>query len=144
MFIAIIGINNLFLLICSCYPMCLGFENFDLESIVTPLKESVLRNLLLQTNYDVTESEFLIDGFMNGFDIHYRGPTKRQSQSANIPLRIGTKEELWSKIMKEVKAKRVVGPYDKPPFENYIQSPVGLVPKAGGKTWMIFHLSYNF
>ena len=46
--------------------------------------------------------------------------------------------------MKEVEAKRVAGLYDKIPFENYIQSPVGLVPKAGGKTRMIFHLSYNF
>ena len=38
----------------------------------------------------------------------------------------------------------VAGPYDKIPFENYIQSPVGLVSKAGGKMRMIFHLSFNF
>ena len=30
------------------------------------------------------------------------------------------------------------------PYENYIQSPIGLVPKAGNKTRLIFHLSYNF
>ena len=27
---------------------------------------------------------------------------------------------------------------------NYIQSPIGLVPKSGGQTRLIFHLSYNF
>ena len=27
---------------------------------------------------------------------------------------------------------------------NYVQSPIGLVPKAGGKTQLIFHLSYDF
>ena len=47
--------------------------------------------------------------------------------------------------MKEVKLKRVTGPFDQIPFENYIQSPIGLVPKSGSdKTRLIFHLSYNF
>ena len=46
--------------------------------------------------------------------------------------------------MKEVKTGRVSGPYEKIPYKNFIQSPVGLVPKAGGKTHMIFHLSYEF
>ena len=40
----------------------------------------------------------------------------------------------------------MAGPFDHPPFEHYIQSPIGLVPKAGnsGKTRLIFHLSYKF
>ena len=46
--------------------------------------------------------------------------------------------------MKEVKEERFAGPFCKPPFKHFIQSPVGLVPKAGGKTRLIFHLSYNF
>ena len=48
--------------------------------------------------------------------------------------------------MKEVKQKRVAGPFDCVPFSNYIQSPIGLVPKAGGdghETRLIFHLSYD-
>ena len=46
--------------------------------------------------------------------------------------------------MKEVKEGRYAGPFDQPPFDNHIQSPIGLVPKSGGKTWLIFHLSYDF
>ena len=48
--------------------------------------------------------------------------------------------------MKEVKLKRVAGPFhNAPPFDNFIQSPIGLVPKAGGdQTRLIFHLSYDF
>ena len=46
--------------------------------------------------------------------------------------------------MKEVKEKRVAGPFNNIPFSNYIQSPVGLVPKAGNQTRLIFHLSYKF
>ena len=45
--------------------------------------------------------------------------------------------------MKEVQLKRYAGPFKNIPFENYIQSPIGLVPKDGGKkTRLIFHLSY--
>ena len=46
--------------------------------------------------------------------------------------------------MNEVKEKRVAGPFAQIPFNNYVQSPIGLVPKAGGKTRLIFHLSYDF
>ena len=100
--------------------------------------------MLKQTEYDPEESEFLIQGFSQGFDIGYKGPKIRKSRSRNIPFTVGTKQDLWSKIMKEVKEKRMAGPYDDIPFENYIQSPVGLVPKTGNKTRMIFHLSFKF
>ena len=47
--------------------------------------------------------------------------------------------------MKETELGRFAGPYQKIPFKNnYIQSPIGLVPKSGGKTRLIFHLSYKF
>ena len=47
--------------------------------------------------------------------------------------------------MKEVGLGRVAGPYVKVPFKNFMQSPVGLVPKDGGKdTRLIFHLSFDF
>ena len=100
----------------------------------------------MESNYDKHESLILIDGFSNGFDIRYEGPTIRQSKSENIPFTegVGNKYDLWSKIMKEVKLGRVAGPYNEIPFENYIQSPVGLVPKSDNRTRMIFHLSYDF
>ena len=45
--------------------------------------------------------------------------------------------------MKEVKEKRYAGPFRKVPFKNFIQSPIGLVPKDNGKEFrLIFHLSY--
>ena len=46
--------------------------------------------------------------------------------------------------MKEVSLGRYAGPYTEPPFKNYIQSPIGLVPKSNNKTRLIFHLSYSF
>ena len=47
--------------------------------------------------------------------------------------------------MKEVRLGRVAGPFNEVPFDNFIQSPIGLVPQAGGnQTRLIFHLSYDF
>ena len=64
--------------------------------------------------------------------------------SRNLKFTIGNKTELWNKVMNEVKEKRYAGPFANIPYQNnYIQSPIGLVPKDGGrKTRLIFHLSY--
>ena len=86
----------------------------------------------------------LVSGFSKGFDIRYHGSYDRRHTSENLPLNIGTKTELWNKVTKEVKEGRYAGPFEWPPCPNYIQSPLGLVPKSGGKTRFIFHLSYDF
>ena len=120
------------------------FENFDLDTISTQIKPDVLDQLLRESEYDRHERDFIVEGFRNGFDLGYQGPEIRQSESRNIPFNIGNKFILWEKIMKEVKLGRVAGPFELPPFPNFIQSPIGLVPKAGNQTRLIFHLSYNF
>ena len=102
-------------------------------------------NLCLNsTGYNKTKAKFLIKGFRKGFSMHYEGPTDRRDLSDNIPLTVGTKIELWNKVIKEVRARRYAGPYDDIPYENFIQSPIGLVPKQGNQTRLIFHLSYDF
>ena len=57
---------------------------------------------------------------------------------------MGTPVTLWNKLIKEVKLKRVAGPFDSVPFKYFIQSPIGLVTKTGGQTRLIFHLSFEF
>ena len=122
----------------------LYFENFDLTSVVTPVDANKLETLLKQTGYNRKESEFLVSGFRNGFDLCFSGDLSNVRRTApNLKLRVGSQTTLWNKIMKEVKLKRFAGPFKEPPFENFIQSPVGLVPKDGGKdTRLIFHLSF--
>ena len=87
-----------------------------------------------------------MDSFKNGFELGYTGPTIRKNKSRNIPITVGSSLEMWNKIMKEVQLKRYAGPFteDQLPFDNFVQSPIGLVPKAGNKTRLIFHLSYDF
>ena len=86
----------------------------------------------------------LINGFTHGFDIGYSGPEDVKITSPNLKFReVGNSVILWNKVMKEVKEQRYAGPFKEIPFDNYIQSPIGLVPKDGGKdTRLIFHLSY--
>ena len=120
-------------------------EDFNLNDVVTPIRVKTLQKFLKQINYDKTESEYILSGFKNGFDLGYRGPWCRKDLSDNLPLRVGNKTILWNKMMEEVKVYRFAGPFKDIPFKGtYVQSPVGLVPKAGGKTRLIFHLSYKF
>ena len=101
--------------------------------VVTPVKIQKLVKCLQEAEYDLGEIEFLQQGFTNGFDICYEGPVCRQSEAENIPFTVGNQIELWNKLMKEVQLSRVAGPFRDIPFDNYIQSPIGLVPKAGGQ-----------
>ena len=107
------------------------------------MNHQTLEELLKETNYDQEKTKYLVEGFKNGFDLGYRGPQDVKLTSKNLKFTIGNKIELWNKVMKEVEQKRYAGPFEHIPFDNYIQSPIGLVPKDGGKkTRLIFHLSY--
>ena len=121
-------------------------ENYNLTDIITPINVDTFARLLREAGYLEHKTVFFEQGFSSGFDIGYNGPKNRQSFSENIPLKLGTKTQLWNKIIKEVQLGRVAGPYDQVPFKNFMQSPVGLAPKEGkqDKFRLIFHLSYQF
>ena len=96
----------------------LQYENLDLENIITPVNVQQLEQLLRESKYNIKETEFLIDGFTNGFDLGYRGPENIQQTSHNLKFTIGDKTELWNKVMKEVKEKRYAGPFKEVPFKT--------------------------
>ena len=110
------------------------------------MKVELLETWLKQSGYDHKETEYLVNGFRYGFDLQYEGPVNRTDQARNIPLdkNIGSDVDVWEKMMKEVALGRFAGPYDQVPFDTYVQSPIGLVPKSNGQSRLIFHLSYDF
>ena len=120
------------------------YTNLDLHSIKTPVNVKVFNELLTASKYNSEEIKFLTEGFSEGFSIGYEGPEDVKITAPNLKFRgVGNPTILWNKVMKEVKENRHAGPFEKIPFANYIQSPIGLVPKDGGKdTRLIFHLSY--
>ena len=118
--------------------------NYNWNDVVTPLNVRSYAELLHHTQYDKEKSKFLIEGFTRGFSLEYEGLLCRQDKSRNIPFSVENATEMWRKVMKEVKLGRFARPYEQPPFTQYVQSPIGLVPKSGGQTRFIFHLSYDF
>ena len=123
---------------------CITSSNLNLHDIVTPIKVDIYKQYLFATNFDRSKAQYLVNGFTEGFDTEYRGPLCRKDYSNNIPITVSSEQEMWDKLMKEVELGRHIGPFMHIPFEFFIQSPIGLVPKAGNKTRLIFHLSFNF
>ena len=126
------------------FVLVIEASNLDLNNIITPVDAFELDRLLKNTNYDHSKRLFLVNGFKEGFSLNYQGSLSKCKRTApNLKLRIGNKFELWNKVMKEVQLGRYAGPFEEPPFEYFVQSPIGLVPKdKGKKTRLIFHLSY--
>ena len=121
------------------------FENFDVDSIDTPVKAEIFTKLLKQSGYDANKTEYLLDGFKNGFSLEFEGNLNETTEAPNLKFMVGDKVELWNKVMSEVRDKHFAGPFKKEqlPFISFIQSRIGLVPKDNGtKTRLIFHLSF--
>ena len=122
----------------------LWFENYDLDNIVTPVKADMLEKMLIAAKYPSEKKDFVVNGFKEGFELQFKGDRRVRRTSNNLKIQpgVGSEVEMWNKVMKEVQAKRYAGPFRDPPFEFFIQSPIGLVPKdKGRKTRLIFHLS---
>ena len=117
-----------------------------MEDIVTPVDPDAFENLLLESNYEPEETNFIVSGFRFGFTLGYDVTHKVQVRSQNLRLTIGDHVDLWNKVMKEVKLKWYAGPFADIPDQyqdDFIQLPIGLVTKDNGKdTRLIFHLSH--
>ena len=121
----------------------LWFINFDLTNIFMPVDGNELDGLLRLSNYEKSKCKIVVKGFKYGFPLCYEGDKSVKHRSEYFKSRVGSKLKLWNKLMKEVQAQRVAGPFENIPYKHYIQSPVELVPKDGGKkTRLIFHLSH--
>ena len=114
----------------------LDYSYLDYEDIVSPIDPDLLEQLLLDTDFEIEKRRKLVNGFREGFELGYQGPLNRKDTSDNLSFMVGDSVDLWLKVMKEVKLGRYVGPFLESdiPYQYYVQSPVGLVPKAGGKT----------
>ena len=108
-----------------------------------PVNAEVFKCLLQEANYPQKKINFLYSGFTKGFSLGYQGDETVQLYSPNLRLSVGSPCILWNKVIKEVRAGRIAGPFKEVPFKYFIQSPIGLVLKDGGlETHLIFHLSY--
>lgn len=113
------------------------------QELPTPIKPAKLAGLL--RGYDPELSEFLLEGFRNGFRVGYEGNElgSEVRWSNNLKSAVDNPRVMSDKIKKERDAGRVAGPFQEPPFSNMVISPQGLVLKATGVDFRrIHHLSY--
>ena len=97
---------------------------------------------LLQ-HYDSGKGQYLLQGFTNGFELHYTGSRKFQD-CKNLCSAIDNPTEFCEKILKEIRLGRILSSFKTPPLPDLQCSPLGLVPKKGnpGKLRLIMHLSH--
>ena len=107
-------------------------------AITTPVNIPNLEVAL--SGYDPQLTSYLIEGFTFGFKTGYIGSLCRTSVKNLVSATLNSHFTL-EKIKKEVESGRVAGPFKKVPFDPFVVSPIGLVPKSDGNFRMIHHLS---
>ena len=117
--------------------------NLDISSLAS----SPINLLALQREldmYDSPDRDCILDGFTNGFSLHYTGP-RVSVDCKNLKSAFEFPALIQDKINSEILAGRVAGPFYTPPIPALRVSPIGLVPKKSpGKYRLIHHLSYPY
>ena len=107
---------------------------------VTPVKVDRFEHLL--DGYSPALKRYLVDGFRFGFRIHFIGELS-QFESPNLKSALQSPEVAFAKLMKEIDAGRIAGPFNNAPFPVFRTSPIGIVPKKTPNDFrLIHHLSY--
>lgn len=111
---------------------------WDLAS--TPIKVERL-SFWLNDYPDQDITNYLLNGFQNGFKLRYTGP-RIPLFLKNLKSAIMYPEIFQEKLNKELKLGHLYGPFEHPPFSNLRINPCGLVPKKSGGWRLITHLSF--
>ena len=93
--------------------------------------------------YQRDKLEYLVGGFRTGFSLGFTGNIVKKKDCRNLKSAYEHPEVIEQKIKLELDAGRFMGPFDEPPFDNLITSPIGLQPKKKpGEFRLITHLSH--
>ena len=115
------------------------------QALSTLAHSPIILSSLAQTLSDYPrkdEAAYLWEGFNYGFKIPYTGERSARI-SKNHGSALQQPDIIRNRLEEEVKLGRVAGPFDIPPIDNLIVSPIGLVPKSTpGEFRLIFDLSY--
>ena len=113
------------------------------QGLPTPVSYRALHGLLARSSVSADTITYLVDGFRQGFHIGHshqevRLPVPRNLVSARLHSQV-----VERKLAEEVSLGRISGPHAVQPFEDFVVSPMGVVPKKEkGKFRRIHHLSY--
>ena len=102
--------------------------------VTTPIDTKKLAMLL----GGFPQKDYIIDGFTNGFQIHFNGP-EVAVQSRNSKSALENPAAVDEKLTEEIKAGRIKGPFSKPPLNNFKSSPLSLREKSTPGTFRLLH-----
>lgn len=106
----------------------------------TPVKIDLI--LAFLDTYDENETGFLRDGFKKGFRIKYRGKCKSKIHT-NHKSAMQNPKAIKEYLEKNVAMNRIAGPYDTPPYDEFMCNPMAAVPKTTeGEMRILTNMSY--
>ena len=110
-----------------------------LKQIITPLRlQQFAEELKFHTDPNWVKE--ILKGIDKGVSLGYHG-LRCQRISRNLASASQHPQIIDEELGKEVRARRIVGPFDTPPIPNLQCSGVGVIPKKTGGWRMIMHLS---
>ena len=80
------------------------------------------------TGYHPPLRQFLVNGFSYGFRVGFVGE-RRAAQSPNLKSALEQPQAVRRTFRKELETGRIRGPFPRPPFREFVCSPLGIVPK---------------
>ena len=107
---------------------------------VPPVKVDRLNFFL--TGYHPPLRQFLVNGFSYGFRVGFVGE-RRAAQSPNLKSALEQPQAFRNKLLEELDAGRIRGPFPRPPFRDFVCFPLDIVPKKVPSEFrLIQYLSY--
>ena len=114
----------------------------SLLNLPTPVIVGNTQLMLSDSRYDYELSQDLVEGFSYGFRIPFCGPVDHAYHPRNHPSVLNNSMYMYVQqmIASEYALGRVAGPFICPPFDNFMVSPLGLVPKKEADAFRIIHI----
>ena len=109
-------------------PQAQLIQQSQLSPRPSPVRADILQDLLTEAGYNKSKTEFLFNGFHQGFRLKCASPPSSFT-SSNLKSALQLLDIISEKIQKELAASRIAGPFVDPPFENFVCSPLGLCSK---------------
>ena len=109
----------------------------------SPVDPSRLDHVLKVIGYPQDLRYYLVDGFTYGFHLNHTYPDCGLVIHKNHKSCFDHKDFLDQYIVDELAGNRIEGPFDNPPFSNFLCSPLSLVEKKDGKFRVIHNLSFS-
>ena len=111
--------------------------------VATPFKPAAWLRLLAKYPHRNWAHRLVYD-LVHGVNIGFRGPRSQRRESRNFTASLAENAAITTDLVAEVALHHIAGPYEQPPFEHYVCSPLKTVPKKGNaaKFRIIHHLSY--